>query len=134
MKAKRIAVALLAAIVLSGCSNSSTGPNDQLVGVWKLRTWDGKTLPAVTYGTAAGFNEQLVSEEITVTQGGTFSIIRTIKWMPENRTEVQKGSSGWTKTTAGYSFGDGLVAGTMAGGELTIGWRGDGKTFWVYGR
>jgi hypothetical protein len=52
----------------SACSLDSTRPSDSYVGTWNLRTINGQTLP---YSDGAGL--VIISQEITIQKGGSFS-------------------------------------------------------------
>ena len=119
--------------ILTACS-SSTEPGDPVVGVWSVRTWGGKTLPAITYGIQGGYNEQIVSETLTVQRDNTFHFSRTYRYMPAATTATYTGTGTWRKTTTGYSLGRGLVPASVSGSTLTVQWLGDGRTDWIYAR
>lgn len=128
------ASALLVAIFLTvtSCENS-TAPGDPIIGAWKLRTWDGKSLPAITYGVTDGYSESLVGERFVLSEDGNYTFSRTTRYMPEGRSETRTGVGSWKRTESGYALGMGLVPGTISLGRLTVQWKGDGKTNWVYG-
>ena len=125
-------------IWMVACSDPTTPPpvvpntSDPIVGTWLLKTWNGKVLPAVTYGVPDGYNEQRVSERFVVVDDGSFSIAQTYRYMPEGKTEVRTGHGVWKKNLTGYSLGAGLVPATLASDALTVEWRDDGETKWVY--
>jgi hypothetical protein len=123
-------------LVASVACTEATGADapDAVVGVWTLQTWNGQSLPAITYGSSAGYNEAIVSERFVVSTDGSFSMERTYRYMPEGKTEVQSGSGSWKRKGTGYVIGDGFVPGRMSDGALIIDWKADGKTDWVYSR
>jgi len=129
-----LVVALLSSLACTSTSAPVDSSSDAIVGVWSLQSWDGKSLPAITYGTSAGYNEQIVSERFELLGDGTYKMDRTVRYMPAARNEVQTGGGQWKKNSTAYVIGGGLVSGTLSGETLTVGWKGDGKTNWVYAR
>jgi len=125
-------MAVAAAFLMVSSCTSSTAPVDSIVGDWRLRTWDGKSLPAMTYGLANGYSEMLLGERFVIDSDGTYTFSRAARFMPEGRNETRTGTGSWKQTATGYSIGAGFVPGRMSSGSLVVQWRGDGKTDWVY--
>jgi hypothetical protein len=124
--------AFAASVACSGASAPVDPASDPIVGVWALQTWNGKPLPAITYGSSIGNNEQIVSERFVVSGDGSFSMTRTYRYMPEGRSELQSGTGTWKKSGNDYVLGSGFVPARISASTLSVQWKGDGLTEWVY--
>ncbi len=131
MRIPRLIAVAAIAVTVASCTNS-TAPTNTIVGAWQLRTWDGKALPAMTYGVADGYRELLVAEKFVISDDGTYTFSRTMRFMPEGRSETRTGAGSWEKMDTGFAIGRGRARGRLSSESLIVQWSGDGKTDSVY--
>lgn len=113
-------------------SNSTTGTEtSSAVGVWKLVTFDGKSLPAETYHGSADYRQYLTGLSITVTAGGGFTWLEVYNELtPYNPPNVSSTKSvpysgTWAELDGAIGFrfstgGKGPKDGTISGKTLTM--------------
>lgn len=119
--------ACLALLVLVACGggDSATNPNsDSLAGVYSLQTINGTPLPfTVQSGATVG---QIVSDVITMADGGTWSEAFAVQITATGSTTHQTGANGgtWVRVGSGVSLisdGGGVAwTGSFTGSALEL--------------
>jgi hypothetical protein len=121
--------ALLAVVLLTACTNEidqSTRPSS-VVGTYQLRTYGGRSLPAVVSSDQAGVTE-VVSGELVIGADQTWTETRIIRFTQGTTSQALTfGTSGsWVflRDYAYMQFNDKVYAyqftGTAAGGSVTL--------------
>ena len=121
--------ALLAVVLLSACTNEidqSTRPSS-VVGTYQLRTYGGRSLPAVVSSDQIGVTE-VVSGELVIGADQTWTETRIIRFTQGTTSQsLTFGTSGsWVflRDYAYMQFNDKVYAyqftGTAAGGSVTL--------------
>ena len=121
--------ALLAVVFLAACTNEidqSTRPSS-VVGTYQLRTYGGRSLPAVVSADQTGLTEVL-SGELVIGSDQTWTESRVIRFTQGSATQsLTFGTSGsWVflRDYAYMQFNDKVYAyqftGTAAGGSVTL--------------
>src|SRR4051812_24539750 len=106
--------ALVLALGLAACANDSTAPSTSVDGTYNLRTVNGTTLP---YTFSNGL--QLVSEQVIMTQDGSFT---DRSQYSNGQTSVDTGF--WTSLNGSITFTDNTAgvtySGSVSGTVLTV--------------
>ena len=121
--------AVLAVVFLSACTNEidqSTRPSS-VVGTYQLRTYGGRSLPAVVSSDAGGVTE-IMSGELVINANQTWTETRVLRYTQGTTSQsVAFGSNGsWVFLSdfAYMQFNDKVYdyqfTGTAAGGSLTL--------------
>jgi hypothetical protein len=113
-------------IALAACDSddSTSSLNANFAGTWNLQTVNGVTVPFVVQATNP--KVELVSEQLTVTSAGTFSIVTNRRntsttGAVTNQVQTDAGTYTTSGSTTTFKFNTGnVVPATLSGNTLTL--------------
>lgn len=124
---RRCMLTLTFLFALTACGSRSTAPNPQnasIAGTWHLQTCDGQPLPCVMQSGASTLS--VTADEITVTNGGTWSHTMTVSVVINGgapQQQVANDGGTWARSGASVvltSPTSGITNATFTGSTLVI--------------
>jgi hypothetical protein len=123
MKRRHLILSALVAFAVA-CGDATTGPSDEVVGTYTLRTVNGGSLP-FTLVNSGSARIELLSSSVTLRQNSTFSAVLTVRQTVGTLVTTQSDSSNgtWARSGSTLTLNEGGTTSTatyQADGSIAI--------------